>query len=78
MFENDMHTHSTIRERVNILRDQGYRGFSLFGGKQGLEGSFRVSAKNSKGILLTADGDSLDEAYENMIEKIDYTLDDHY
>lgn len=78
MFEHDMHTHSTIRERVTILRDQGYRGFTLFGGSQGLEGSFRVSAKNSKGLMLNADGDSLEEAYENMIEKIDYTLDDHY
>lgn len=78
MFEEEMHTHSSIQERVNMLKDQGYRGFRLFGGTQQMEASVQVHAKNKNGLMLNAKGDTLDEAYENLIETIDYTLDDRY
>ena len=71
-----MNRESVIQERVNILKDQGYRGFHLEKGHQKAEESYEVEAANAKGVRLTSDGDTLDEAYENMIEKIDYTLDD--
>lgn len=67
---------SAIQERVNLLKDQGYRGFQLKKGHQKAEEAFEVEATNKKGVRLTSDGDTLDEAYENLIEKIDYTLDD--
>lgn len=76
MYNEDMNRESVIQERVNLLKDQGYRGFRLSKGHQKAEESFEVAAVNKKGLILTADGDTLDESYENLIEKIDYTLDD--
>jgi len=67
---------SAIQERVNLLKDHGYRGFQLKEGHQKAEESFELVAINKKGVILTSDGDTLTEAYENLIEKIDYTLDD--
>ncbi|MCC5907056.1 MAG: hypothetical protein JJU13_12655 [Balneolaceae bacterium] len=78
MFPDDFNPKSTLQERVNILKGKGYRGFSLSGGSQRVEGAVQVVGKNSKGIMLTAEGDSYDEACENLIDQIDYTLDDHH
>lgn len=75
MTEKYSERESVIQERVNLLRDEGYRGFQLEGGKAKAEHSVQVGALNSKGVHLTADGDTLDEAYENLIERIDYLLD---
>ena len=72
---NDIDRDYVIHERVNTLKDEGYRGFTVAGGKNKTEG-FVVSAKNSKGRELKAEGDTLDEAYANLIEYIDYALDD--
>ncbi len=72
----DMKRSSVLHERVNILKDQGYRGFHLAGGRGKLENAVEVKAENKKGVSLTAQGDTLDEAYENLIERIDYWLDD--
>lgn len=71
----EMERESRLQERVNILKDQGYRGFQIAGGKGKAEGAVNVSAKNSKGITISAVGDTLDEAYANLIDKIDLTLD---
>lgn len=75
MDENILERRSALQERVNILKTGGYRGFRLFKGSQKPEYSFEVSASNSKGLVLIAVGDTLDEAYENLIERIDVTLD---
>lgn len=66
---------SALQERINILKTKGYRGFRLSKGSQKPEYSFEVSASNSKDQVLIAVGDTLDEAYENLIERIDITLD---
>lgn len=71
-----MDKSSTLQERVNILKDQGYHGFHLVGGKGKAENSIEVKAKNAKGITLSAQGDTVDEAYENLIDRIDIWLDD--
>ena len=71
----DMMRSSLLQERVNILKDQGYRGFHLTGGRGKLENAIEVKAENKKGISLMAQGDTVDEAYENLIERIDYWLD---
>jgi hypothetical protein len=78
MYSDEFNPNSSLQERVNILKDQGYRGFALSKSSQKAEGAVRVVAKNNKGILLTADGESLDEACENLIDQIDYTLDDQH
>ncbi len=75
MKSNQFESDNVFHERINKLKDEGYRGFSVAGGQQKGEG-FSVSAKNSKGLDLNAEGDTLDEAYESLIELIDYTLDD--
>jgi len=73
---NEMDRSSVLQERVNLLKDQGYRGFHLVGGKGKVENAIEVKAENAKGITLSAQGDTLDEAYENLIDRIDIWLDD--
>ncbi|TVQ66244.1 MAG: hypothetical protein EA360_06375 [Balneolaceae bacterium] len=75
MSVNYSERESVIQERVNLLREEGYRGFQLEGGRAKAENSVQVGALDVKGVRLTADGDTLDEAYENLIERIDYLLD---
>lgn len=73
--ENILEQRSVLQERVNMLKTNGYRGFRIMKGSQKPEYSFEVSASNSKGLRLIAVGDTLDEAYENLIERIDFTFD---
>lgn len=75
MDESILDRRSALQERVNILKTNGYRGFRVSKGSQKPEFSFEVSASNPKGLVLIAVGDTLDEAYENLIERIDMTLD---
>lgn len=75
MSERNMERVSALQERVNILKANGYRGFKLSKGKQKPEYSIEVSAVNKAGLVLIAVGDTLDKAYENLIERIDITLD---
>lgn len=75
MNERTVEKQSAIQERVNILKNKGYRGFRIMKGSQKPEYSVEVSATNKAGVLLIAIGDTLDEAYENLIERIDITLD---
>jgi len=66
---------SSLQERINLLHDQGYRGFSPSGSKKKWDG-VKVSVVDKNGKELTAEGETQDEAFENVIELIDYTLDD--
>ena len=75
MNERTIDRKSALQERVNNLRTRGYRGFRISKGKEKPEFSVEVSAINSAGVLLIAIGDTLDDAYENLIERIDITLD---
>lgn len=73
--EMDRGLDSVFHERINMLKDQGYRGFEVSGGHQ-TPGGVEVIVKNQKGRTLSTQGESMDEAYENMIELIDHVLDD--
>mgnify|MGYP001179511193 CR=1 FL=1 len=73
--EMDRGTESVFHERVNLLKDQGYRGFRVARGQERV-GGVQVTVTNQKGRTLSAQGESMDEAYENMIELIDHLLDD--
>ncbi|NBC65229.1 MAG: hypothetical protein GVY07_06120 [Bacteroidetes bacterium] len=75
MEERILDRRSALQERVNIMKTAGYRGFQLFKSSQKPEYSYEVSASNRKGLVIIAVGDTLDEAYENLIERIDFTLD---
>jgi hypothetical protein len=76
MDEHLVNRESVIQERVNLLKQMGYRGFHLRKSHQKNAEVFEVEASNAKEVRLEADGNTIDEAYENLIEKIDYTLDD--
>jgi len=66
---------SSVQERINLLHEQGYRGFNPSGSQKKWDGVM-VSVVDKHGKELTAEGETQDEAYENVIELIDYTLDD--
>jgi len=66
---------SNLHERVNKLKDEGYRGFNVKAGKEKAFG-IEVTVVDKNGKQLTAEGETHDEAYENVIERIDYLLDD--
>ncbi|MCC5914704.1 MAG: hypothetical protein JJU46_10045 [Balneolaceae bacterium] len=64
-----------ITEKITLLRDAGYRGYSVTGINQSWNG-VSVTANRVEGRELEAFGETLDQAYESLAELIDYTLDD--
>lgn len=68
-------TDTVIRERITILKKKGYRGFRLTDKKKTLENSIELGARSKTGLKLIAIGDTLEEAYESLIARIDVTLD---
>lgn len=73
--DRDDFYRSALQERVNLFREEGYRGFNPVSGKPRSDFAIRVTAENNNGHQLTAEGETLDEAYENLIEKIDAMMD---
>lgn len=70
-------TESVLQERVNRLKNEGYRGFTVTSAKKSENwDGVKVTVKNSKGKELKAEGETIDEAYENAIELIDIAIDD--
>lgn len=72
---NDEHDN-IFHERVNVLIDQGYLGFTvdkISGSNE--TGEFHVEATNHKGVKLTAKGETKEEACEKLIDLIDITID---
>lgn len=68
------HTDNVLHERTRILNDRGYRGFSVISINQEWQDT-RVTVKNSSGKTISASGETKEEAYQNIIEKIDLFLD---
>ncbi len=75
MDERDDTYRSALQERVNLFKEVGYRGFNPVTGEPRSDFAIRVTAENRSGRQLTAEGETLDEAYENLIEKIDTMMD---
>ena len=73
--EDQMDRDNLFHERINVLKDQGYRGFSVASIK-GEKGEFNVTASNEKGRKLTANGETKEEAYKKLVDLIDNTLDE--
>lgn len=71
---NEQNRESNLQERINILKKIGYCGFTITGSQSKYDG-VKVSVESSKGKTLKAEGETLDEAYENAIETIDYYVD---
>ena len=74
--DRDDMSRSVLQERLNLLKDQGYRGFKLAGGRPKSPDVVLVTVENGKGVQFTSEGETPDEAYENLIERIDMMLDD--
>lgn len=66
---------AVLQERVNILKRKGYRGFHLSNELGKLKDTVEVGARSKTGVMLIAIGDTLEEAYENLVQRIDTTLD---
>lgn len=65
---------NVFHERTTILKDQGYRGFTVTGLSQEWE-STQVTVKNKSGKTIKASGETKEEAYQNVIKKIDLLMD---
>lgn len=67
-----------FHERATILKDQGYRGFSVSDMKINEKGEFTVTVRNNSGRILTSSGETKEEAYEKAIDSIDLSLEDPF
>ena len=63
-----------IHERVSMLHEEGYRGFSLSGVKKKLN-DVVVTVKNSDGRTISESGETTEEASKKVIDKIDTLFD---
>ncbi len=68
-------SEALLRKHVNVLKTRGYRGFRLSNEIGKLEDTIEVGARSKTGLMLIAIGNTIEEAYENLIERIDDTLD---
>ncbi len=69
----DRDHENVFHERISILKDQGYRGFTI-NKVQGEWDGVQVTATNGRGRSLTGSGETKEEAYKKLIEKIDQAL----
>lgn len=74
MKESKMKFKSVLQKRVKNLKTKGYRGFRLSKEGPPFQGN-EVGARSKTGTMLIAIGKTLDEAYINLIKRIDKTLD---
>lgn len=63
-----------MHERINLLDNEGYRGFKISNKKQKWEG-IKIEADNGSNKSLSATGETSEEAYKKLIDLIDLTLD---
>lgn len=66
---------SPPRNNINLLKTKGYRGFRLQEQVVETEFTFEVMACNYTDDRLIAIGKTLDDAYRNLITRIDETID---
>lgn len=74
MNEHQQHIDNVLHERSRILNDQGYRGFTVKRISQEWRNT-QVTVTDGNGKTITASGETKEEAYQNIIEKIDLFLD---
>jgi|AntRauTorckE6833_2_1112554.scaffolds.fasta_scaffold100561_2 aspartate oxidase len=63
-----------MHERINLLDTEGYRGFKVTQKKKKWDG-IEIDAGNSSNKILSAGGETGEEAYKKLIDLIDLTLD---
>ncbi|MGF1671356.1 MAG: hypothetical protein ACFCU6_12980 [Balneolaceae bacterium] len=67
---NDSEERSALHERINILKKKGYLGFSIVNTDRKWDGC-KVTARNDEGKVISAEGESIEEAYKKLIDRID-------
>lgn len=69
----DQDRENVFHERVSILKDQGYRGFTISKIQSEWDG-VQVTARNGQGRTVTGSGETKVEAYQKLVEMIDQAL----
>lgn len=64
-----------FHERTTILKKHGYRGFTVQRVVRKW-GGVKVTAKNNEGQVITASGETTEEAYKKIIDNVDLALDE--
>ena len=64
-----------FHERIKILRERGYRGFTIARESSSPAG-IELTATAQDGKVLTTHGETRDEALKKMIDQIDLVLDE--
>jgi hypothetical protein len=71
----EMNRDPVFHERINILKNEAYRGFTVISEKsKGPE--IEVTVANLKGRTLSAGGETKDEAFKKLVDLIDVALDE--
>lgn len=74
MNQQDDNRDNVFHERTSVLQEQGYRGFMVSGITQKWDNTL-VRVKNKSGKTIEASGETKEEAYQNVIKKIDLLMD---
>lgn len=66
-----------FHERISVLKNLGYNGYTVTKEEQNWNG-VQVTVENENGRKVSADGETIEEAYTKLIDNIDLSLDDHF
>lgn len=71
----EQNSENAFHDRVEVLINGGYRGFTVAGIGREWDG-VKVWARNDRGLILGASGDTQEEAFSNVIDCIDQEYDE--
>ena len=71
-----MDREPVFHERIQLLKEEGYRGFTVTGSRDRWQGVVLVTHNRQLGRTLESDGETLEEAYKKMVDLIDHALED--
>ncbi|MFN1834155.1 hypothetical protein AB2B38_002740 [Balneola sp. MJW-20] len=63
-----------FNERIRLLKENGYRGFHISEIHQDWDG-FSITVKNESAKIISTNGETQEEAFQGIIDKIDMIFD---
>src|SRR5690625_5764 len=72
--DRDKDRDYVFHERINILKRRGYRGFNVARESSSPAGEIELTAMSQDGKVLTATGETREEALKKIIDRIDPVL----
>jgi hypothetical protein len=75
--DQDFNRESIFNERIKVLRDKGYRGFRIVRHERKWDGML-ITAKNEHKKVVTAIGETSEEAFKKIIDQIDQLLENDF